>query len=225
MHVITIASRKGGSGKSTVAAHMGVLGSGPVSPAVLVDLDPQRSLGNWWRQRRGEFPLLVETEAADLPDILRTAREERVPIVFIDTPPHAEAEIAAAIRVADVVLIPCRPSAFDLWAAQATLEMATALKRPALVVLNACPAGRRILSGFGESPTVREARSLLQQMGVDVARTALGDRLTYRTAIISGQAAGEIEPAGKAANEISALWREITEYLGASGYDQAALAS
>ena len=59
MHVITIASRKGGSGKSTVAAHMGVLGSRPGTPAVLVDLDQQRSLANWWRQRRDEFPLLV----------------------------------------------------------------------------------------------------------------------------------------------------------------------
>jgi chromosome partitioning protein len=225
MHVITIASRKGGSGKSTVTAHMGVLGSGPGTPAVLVDLDPQRSLADWWRQRREEFPLLVETEAADLPDILRTAREERVPVVFIDTPPHAEAEIAAAIRVSNVVLIPCRPSAFDLWAAQATLEMAAALERPALVVLNACPAGRTILSGFGENSAVREARTLLQQMGVNVARTALGDRLTYRTAIISGQAASELEPGGKAASEISALWAEITEHLGAPGYDQTALAS
>jgi chromosome partitioning protein len=225
MHVITIASRKGGSGKSTVAAHMGVLGSRPGRPAVLVDLDQQRSLGNWWRQRRDEFPLLVEIEATNLPEILRTAREEGVPAVFIDTPPHAEAEIAAAIRVADIVLVPCRPSAFDLWAAQATLELATALERPGVVVLNACPAGRTILGGFGENPAVREARTLLHQMGVDVARTALGDRLTYRTAIINGQAAGELEPGGKAATEISALWGEVTEYLGASGYGQAALAS
>jgi chromosome partitioning protein len=225
MHVITIASRKGGSGKSTVAAHMGVLGSRAGSPAVLIDLDQQRSLGNWWRQRKDEFPLLVEIEATNLSEILCTAREERVPSVFIDTPPHAEAEIAAAIRVADIVLIPCRPSAFDLWAAQATLEMATALERPALVVLNACPAGRTILSGFGENAAVREARALLQQVGVTVARTSLGDRLTYRTAIISGQAAGELEPGGKAAQEITALWAEINEHLGASRYEQAALAS
>jgi hypothetical protein len=62
-------------------------------------------------------------------------------------------------------------------------------------------------------------------MGVNVARTALGDSLTYRTEIISGQAASELEPGGKAASEISALWAEITEHLGAPGYDQTALAS
>jgi chromosome partitioning protein len=222
MHVITIASRKGGSGKSTVAAHMGVLGSRPGNPAVLVDLDQQRSLGNWWRRRRDEFPLLVEIEAANLPEILRTATEERVPAVFIDTPPHAEAEIAAAIRVADLVLVPCRPSAFDLWAAQATLEMTTALKRPAMVVLNACPAGRTLLSRFGENPAVRQARALLDGMGVAVADTALGDRLTYRSAIITGQAASELEPGGKAAQEIAALWREITNLLEGS-HEQAAI--
>jgi chromosome partitioning protein len=222
MHVITIASRKGGSGKSTMAAHMGVLGSGPGKTAVLVDLDQQRSLGNWWRQRRDEFPLLVEIEAANLPEILRTAKEERVPAVFIDTPPHAEATIAAAIRVADLVLVPCRPSAFDLWAAQATLEMTTALKRPAMVVLNACPAGRTLLSRFGENPAVREARALLDGMGIAVADTTLGDRLTYRSAIISGQAAGEIEPNGKAAKEIAALWSEVTNLLRGS-HEQAAI--
>jgi chromosome partitioning protein len=192
MHVISVASRKGGSGKSTIAAHMGVLGSGPGNPAVLVDLDRQRSLGRWWRQRQDQFPLTIETEAGNLTEIVREARAERVPVVLIDTPPHAEAEIAAAIRVSDLVLIPCRPSAFDLWAAQATLEMTTALRRPAMVVLNGCPAGRTLLSRFGENPAVRESRALLDSMGVAVANTALGDRLTYRSAIISGQAASEI---------------------------------
>jgi chromosome partitioning protein len=223
MHVITIASRKGGSGKSTIAAHMGVLGSEPGNPAVLVDLDQQHSLGDWWRQRQDEIPLMIETEAENLPEIMRRARADRAPMVFIDCPPHAEAEIAAAIRVADLVLIPCRPSAFDVWAISATIEMTKALRKRALVVLNACPTGRTLLSRFSENPAVRDARTLLAEMGVDVAEATLGDRLTFRSAIIAGQAASELEPGGKAASEIGALWSEVSEYLRERSYDKAAI--
>src|SRR5262245_53594591 len=103
MKIVTIASRKGGSGKSTLAAHMSVLGSRPDDPAVLIDLDPQRSLADWWGLRSDHAPLLVDATVNQLLDTIRTAKTEGVGWVFIDTPPHAQAEIAAAMRVADLV--------------------------------------------------------------------------------------------------------------------------
>src|SRR5262245_66499178 len=105
MKVVTIASRKGGSGKSTLAAHMSVLGSRPEDPAVLIDLDPQRSLTDWWGLRRDDAPLIVDATVNHLLDTIRLANTEGVGWVLIDTPPNAQAEVLAAMRVGGLVLV------------------------------------------------------------------------------------------------------------------------
>jgi chromosome partitioning protein len=209
MKVVTIASRKGGSGKSTLAAHMSVLGSGPEDPSVLIDLDPQHSLTDWWGLRRDHAPLLVDATVNHLLDIIRLAKTEGVGWVFIDTPPHAQADISAAMRVADLVLIPLRPSFFDLKAAEGTLQMARALNRTALAVLNAVPPPRF----FSEASVVRDARAVLEELGVPLANSTLGDRSVFRHAVIGGKSVVEMEPYGKAAAEIRALWEEVCGHL------------
>ena len=205
MKVVTIASRKGGSGKSTLAAHMSVLGSSPENPAVLIDLDPQRSLTDWWGLRRDDAPLMVDATVNHLLDTIRLAKTEGVGWVFIDTPPHAQADISAAMRVADLVLIPLRPSFFDLKAAEGTLQMARALNRAALAVLNAVPPPRF----FSEASIVRDARAVLAEIGVPLANSTLGDRSVFRHAVLVGKSAVEMEPYSKAATEIRALWGEV----------------
>jgi chromosome partitioning protein len=71
--------------------------------------DPQRSLAWWFRLRSAPTPHLVGCEARELPKIAEVARDEGVPYCIVDTPPHAENSIAAAMRVADLVLVSTRP--------------------------------------------------------------------------------------------------------------------
>jgi chromosome partitioning protein len=58
MHVIALASRKGGAGKTTLASHLAVqaeaTGAGPVA---LVDTDPQGGLAGWWNARTADTPI------------------------------------------------------------------------------------------------------------------------------------------------------------------------
>jgi MinD superfamily P-loop ATPase len=60
-------------------------------------------------------------------------------LIVIDTPPHADLAASKAAECADLVLIPCRPSAFDLAAMRTTLRLVELLSRPAFVVFTAGP--------------------------------------------------------------------------------------
>lgn len=210
MHVITIAARKGGSGKTTLATHLSVLAAEGGRPVLLLDTDPQRSLAWWWRLRELETPQLVECDARDLGKIIEVARREGVAACIIDTPPHAENSILAAMRVAGLVLMPTRPGPFDLAACASTIEMAASIGKPALTVINHAPP--RI--GAAEPSIVAEARIALEAMGAKVAASVISQRVALSHAIISGATVTEYEPEGRAAVEVAALWAEIQTHLG-----------
>ncbi|MEM7729060.1 MAG: AAA family ATPase [Pseudomonadota bacterium] len=209
MKTITLASRKGGAGKTTLAAHLAVLALDRGS-VLLLDADPQGSLRWWWDQREGDAPQLAEVKAGALAETVKAAEGEGFATVVVDCAPHAEAGIAEAMRVADLVIVPCRPGPLDLAAVPATLAMSTALRKPALAVLNAAPPPQ----GVGEPTIVREARLALEGAGVKVAETAIATRAALSHALISGEAVTEFDASGKAAREMQSLWREIASELG-----------
>ncbi len=209
MRTITIAARKGGVGKTTLATHLSVLAASEGKPVLLVDVDPQRSLAWWWRLRKDETPALVECDAKDLAKIVPTARKQGVATVIIDTAPHDRQGIVDAMRVADLVVLPTRPGAFDLAAIGATLEILGNVGKPALAVLNHAPPR----TGASEPSIVTDARAALTGMGALVAETVVAQRVALGHAIMSGQTVGEYEPDGRAAAEIAALWAEIQTHL------------
>ena len=125
MHVLALCSQKGGSGKTTLSGHLAVqaelLGAGPVA---LIDTDPQGSLAAWWNERPSDAPAFVSTSLAQLPADIERLRLEGCRLVVIDTPPAINMAIQRVINLADLVVIPTRPSPHDLRAVAGTLEMA-----------------------------------------------------------------------------------------------------
>lgn len=210
MHVIAFTSRKGGSGKSTLCAHLSVYADAPESPALLIDCDPQGSLALWHEIRRAETPILVRCEARDLPDTIEAARRDGIQWVMIDTPPHNTAEIAAAMRVSDLAVIPFRPAVFDIAAVAATLELAHTIDKPVLPVINAAPPRR----GSNAAHVVTEAREALRAMKASPWAGQITTRAAFAHALASGQAVGEFEPGSPAAAEIGDLWQETRRALG-----------
>ncbi|MCJ2021938.1 ParA family protein [Methylobacterium sp. E-065] len=205
MQTITIAARKGGVGKTTLATHLSVIAAGPGKPVLLFDTDPQRSLKWWWDLRQGDTPALVECEARELPKILPAAEAEGVAYSIIDTPPHAETSIADAMRVADLVLVPTRPGPFDLAAVATTLDLAQRVGKTPLAIINHAPPR----TGTAEPAIVSEARETLTRMGATVARAVVSQRVAMSHAVIGGQTVNEFEPNGRAAEEMLALWAEV----------------
>jgi chromosome partitioning protein len=207
MLTIALASRKGGAGKSTLAAHLSVLANKPDTPSLLVDTDPQGSLLFWFSLRREDTPLAVSCQARELASILDAARHDGLKWVFVDSPPHNNPAIGEVIRCADLTIIPMRPGAFDLAATVATIEMAKSNGGRFVVVLNACPPRRGPL----ESGVVPEARKALAALGAVVWEGVITARSAFSYALTAGQAVSEFDPGSLASYEVSQLWRYLQD--------------
>lgn len=200
MKTIAITSQKGGTGKTTAAVHLATAAALAGYDAVVIDLDPQGSAATWGDDRGDTAPEVISGQASRLNVLLDSANREGFDLVVIDTGPAADAAARRSAELADLVLIPCRPSAFDLKAIRTTLDLVEATRRPAFVILNAAPIRSR---------SVEEAREVVEGMGGKVAPVILCQRAAYGHSVIAGQTAQEFEPDGKAAEEIDALWRWI----------------
>src|SRR5258705_5334950 len=98
MDILTIASQKGGAGKTTLSAHLAVeaerRGAGPVA---VVDTDPQGSLADWWNQRAADTPLFASIEVVRLATHMAELRQQGGTLVMVDTPPALLQSIHAPI--------------------------------------------------------------------------------------------------------------------------------
>ena len=205
MKSVALLARKGGSGKTTCAVHMGVLAQAEGLAVAFIDLDPQRSLTAWWQSREAKAPALLDATGKRLPDVLQTAAKAGYGLVVIDTPPALSFETASVASAVDFVLIPLRPSVLDILAVSGTAEVIAATKTPALLVLNACAPPR----GIVEASSTGEARKALEQMGTPIAATSLAQRMDYARALNGGEAVSEFAPGSKAAGEMGRLWDEV----------------
>jgi chromosome partitioning protein len=197
MDILTIASQKGGAGKTTLAAHLAVeaehTGAGPVA---IVDTDPQGSLADWWNQRTAEMPAFAAVEIDRLAAHMAALRRQRITLVITDTPPALLETIRAAIAVATLVLIPARPSPHYLRAVGVIVEMAEQASKPFCFVVNGA-ASRSLIA--------IEARDALAQHG-PVASVMLHQRIDFATSMIDGRTVGELNPQSRSAQELTQLW-------------------
>ena len=124
MRVLAMASQKGGSGKTTLSGHLAVqaqlAGAGPVC---LIDIDPQGSLADWWNEREADMPAFAQTTVARLASDLEVLRQQGFRLAVIDTPPAITMAIQSVIAVAELIVIPTRPSPHDLRAVGATVDL------------------------------------------------------------------------------------------------------
>lgn len=197
MQVIVFASQKGGSGKTTLAGHMAVLADAlGLGPVAMLDTDPQGSLAQWWNARRAETPLFVRSSLTELPETLAELDRRRIRLVVIDTPPAITIAIRSVVENADLVVVPVRPSPHDLRAAGATVDLVEGLARPFVFVVNAASSRARITS---------DAAVALSQHGT-VAPVTVHNRTEYAASMSDGRTVMEINPEGRSAEEMVALW-------------------
>lgn len=208
MRVVSLVTQKGGSGKTTLALSCAVAAEEAGKRVLLVDLDPQGTAEAWYQDREAETPKLVRVEAPELAETLAAARAHPFELVFIDTPGRDEPSIAAAVRVADLCLIPCRPTPADMKATPPTVATINRLSKPVAFVLTQTPP---------RSYRIREAESGLSVLGM-VAPVHIVLRNAYQDAFGAGLGVTEYEPEGKAAEEIRALWNWLARKLGKVRY-------
>lgn len=204
MDVVAIASRKGGSGKTTLAGHLAVQAERADGRRVaLIDTDPQGSLADWWNARSAETPRFVQTAAERLDADIARLRSTDIDLVIIDTPPAMTEAVAATLRPADIVLVPTRPSPHDLRSIGATVALAEELGKPLLFVLNGAAPRARITN---------EAVAVLSRSGTLVP-SIVHQRVDFASSMIDGRTVLELPDSHRAAEEIATVWRYLADRL------------
>lgn len=210
MNVVVFASRKGGSGKSTLTAHLAAHVHKPSRSCLLIDADPQGSLTLWHKLRNtGEPPL--KTVQRGILDIVKAAKRDGIDWVFIDTSPNVSASVIDAIRAATLVVVPARPGVFDLDAVKETIEISRQARKPYAVVINAAPPKRQDV----ESPSVTLARENLASLHIPVWGGQITQRANFSLALSEGEGAKEYEAESHATAEIARLWSAIEKSVKA----------
>src|SRR5512132_2771419 len=166
MRTVAVISQKGGTGKTTLAIHLAAVASASGFVALVVDTDPQATACTWHTWRGESDPDVIDCAAHTLlPKKLQQADDLGADLAVIDTPPHADIMAREACRAAELLLIPCRPRAFDLDAVRTTAELTAASNKPAFLIFMAGPPRAPLI--------YQEAGQLVRQFGLKVAPVML----------------------------------------------------
>lgn len=200
MKVITIATQKGGAGKTTIATNLSVASAMSKKITLLIDADYRQKTALEWFEKRDnkENPLVIEvTDQSTLYKVLNLAASKKIDRVYIDTQGADVPLVNDAIARADYCLIPCGSGGFDIQAQRVTSEVVKRLKKDAsFVITKAPPRGKE----------VDEAKTILSGLGVNCASQKISNLKAYKDSAICSLSVLEYEPNGKAAREISSLF-------------------
>lgn len=206
--VITVAQRKGGAGKTTLACHLTSAFRVRGLSVFGLDFDEQRSFSAWARARKRakpDEPAFDHAEASGFATIPALRLGAAFDLVVVDTAPNTEMGVQRAIRAADLVLTPLQLSPLDLAASIPTAKAIGEAGRPFLFVINRAPPRARIAD---------DIRAQIKKHRIPCAEAELGNRSIFAEALARGLGAPEADPSSVAAAEIDALAREVLKRRG-----------
>ena len=207
MRTVMVANLKGGSGKSLVAVHLAVGLNQVAENLVMFDTDEQSTAFDWFERRedsepvvRQVFPTRVEVAHAECLDA-------GVDVVVIDTPANNPEALAYAYPICDAVVVPLRPTSFDLASLVRTLRMVAPEGHtvPVELVVN----GARALGH-----DARNAAEVCEEtFGVPVMKQHIIDRVGYFRSLARGLTVFETDAKSKDAAEMGAFVDHVAGLL------------
>jgi chromosome partitioning protein len=214
MQTVAFVAQKGGTGKTTLALSLAVAAEEVGLRSLIVDLDPQASVCKWGDRRGMEAPAIIDAQPSRLANALGRAAREGFEFAIVDTPARIELAAVEAARAADLVLIPCKPSIYDLETIQTTRDLVerSGAKRSPIVVLNAVPP---------QGSRNEQATRAIRGMGIGVCTVQIGQRVAFEYTGQLEKSVAEYEPDGKAASEVRQLYTSICQLLDMSRMEEA----
>jgi chromosome partitioning protein len=205
MRTIAFVTQKGGSGKSTIASSLAVAAHEMKEKVCVIDMDPQGSLANWAKTRGTGDIEVIASGAARLPALLASLERRGFTLAILDTPGAEGAASSAAMQVADLNIIPSRPSMFDLWASARTRAALKEIGSGFVFLLNQCPPAQ-------QTARVQDGVETLEEMGGLISPLIL-TRVDYQESARHGWGVTELNPYGAAAEEMRGLWQSVKRRL------------
>jgi chromosome partitioning protein len=203
MHVLTLGGSKGGISKTSLAACLCVEAAKTMKVG-FYDADPQKSLTRWHDLAQGGKDHIALVEARTPAAAVAVAHSRGLDLLVVDTPPALVKIIEACISVAELVLIPSKPSPIDIEAVDVSVNLSQKAGKPFVFVLSMVP----VQGGEGLKLGAKQS---LSEHGT-VLPTLVFQRIPYMAAMVNGRTGPEID--AKAAAEIKALWAELRKRMG-----------
>ena len=211
MHTVVVGTQKGGSGKSTLATGLAVAAMEDEQRVGIIETDTQGTVSKWGRRRSSTEPRIARVSTPiELERTLLFLKRDGYTLAIIDTAPTINDLSMRAFNLADLCLIPARPSPADIEAALPTLEAIRKFNKAFAFVLNQTPARSFRLS---------EAAMALNAVGA-LALPYIVQRNDHQDALGAGWGVTEFASDGKAADEIRGLWRWVWQKLTAESFDR-----
>ena len=208
--IITVATMKGGSGKSTLASCLAVYWHLRGRRPSLIDADPQRSIMRLAARERALGGVSVIEDASE--EASATARRLGAGngLVIIDTPGFRSRTTLDCLAIADFLLIPVKPSPFDVDRMLDTVSILTSRTE------GPQPPFRCVLTQTTrDSVVAKHIRAELTAAGLPVLASEMANRVAYPEAALWGATPSLISWKGPASKEIAAIADEIDAVLGA----------
>jgi len=206
--IIAILNQKGGAGKTTISINLARALQQDKNKVLLVDSDPQGSARDWHAAGEGNLLTVIGLDRPTLDKDIK-AIAGGYDWVLIDGAPQLAEMSIAAIKCADVVLIPVQPSPYDIWAAEDTVEVIKTRQQ----VTNGKPKAAFIISRQITNTNLgKEVREALNDYELPVFQTGTFQRVTYAKTAATGSTVLDADPNSDAAIEIKQIVKELKEF-------------
>jgi len=177
---------------------------------LMVDCDPQRTTSDWIQARNGD-PSLPAINCIQLYGKIRNdllSLVQHYDYVIVDCGGQDNLALRAAMSVADHVIIPLRPKRRDLKTVPHMEDMLSTCKmvNPKMIasfVITQCPA---LPNQIGR---ILEAKEVCSSYGINVLDAVTYNRNIYDDSEEQGSSVIEIDPTGKAAQEMITIAEEL----------------
>lgn len=203
MKTLVVASRKGGSGKTTTTRNLAVSMSQSGKKVVLIDTDQQGNLTAWWKRREADDLQLLVIPYVQISEAVAKLRAAGFDYLLIDTPPDSNEAIESTVAIADFVIIPCKASPDDLAAIGQTYKLVHGLNKPFAFLLNEAKPNTSLLIMATET---------LSQLG-PLAPTQY-NRTAHPSASVTGQTVVDLDLRHAATQDIKKLNAYVDKRLG-----------
>jgi chromosome partitioning protein len=206
---ITLAGQKGGTGKSTIAVHLASEYHRRGHRVLVLDADPQGTALTWSEaaaERGHPAPNVLgigDALRSQLPSLRRG-----YDLVFIDTAGRQSKRLAGALALSDLALVPCKPSAPDVWALGDTIELVERVREVRDL------EARIVVNEVNHTALAEAAGEAIEAAELDAMTSTLGRRVAFAESMAEGRGVTLHAPGSVAALELSNLADEIDIMLG-----------